>query len=52
MTWIGGGMEGMDLWGLAWWRVWVCGDQHLWWTSAFVFEVEVWVMVVAGLWNR
>ena len=47
-------IEGVDLWGLAWWRVWVwvCGDQRLWWTSAFVFKVEVWVTMVAGLWNR
>ena len=23
-----GVVEGVDLWGLAWWRVWVCGDRH------------------------
>ena len=48
----GGVVEGVGLWGLAWWRVFVCGDQCLWWTSMFVVEVEVWVTVVAGLWNR
>ena len=21
-------MEGVDLWGSAWWRVWVCGDRR------------------------
>ena len=47
--------------GSAWWRVWVCGDWHLWWTSAFVVErggsglwsrfvFAVWFMVVVEVW--
>ena len=27
-----GEVEGMGLWGSAWWRVWVCSDWHLWWS--------------------
>ena len=27
-----GEMEGVGLWGSAWWRVWVCGDRRLWWS--------------------
>ena len=23
-----GVVKGVDLWGLAWWRVWVYGDRH------------------------
>jgi len=51
----------VEVWvcGLAWWRVGVCGDWCLCWTSAFVVErggsglwsrflFAVWVMVVAG----
>ena len=28
------GIDVVEAWvcGLAWWRVWVCGDQHLWWS--------------------
>ena len=49
------------VYGLAWWRVWVCGDQHLWWTSVSVVECggsglwsrfvfAMWFMVVAEVW--
>ena len=27
-----GEVEGVGLWGSAWWRVWVCSDWHLWWS--------------------
>ena len=45
--------------GSAWWRVWVCGDWHLWWTLVSVVELRgkglglrfvfvVWFMVVVN----
>ena len=27
-----GEVEGVGLWGSAWWREWVCGDWRLWWS--------------------
>ena len=43
------GIVVVEVWvyGLAWWRVWVCGDRHLCWTLSFVVEHGG-----NGLWSR
>ena len=55
----------LEVWvyGSAWWRVWVCGDWHLWWTLVSVVELRgkglglrfvfvVWFMVVVEVWVK
>ena len=55
----------LEVWvcGSMWWRVWVCGDWHLWWTSMSVVERRgnglgsrfvfmVWFMVVVEVWVK
>ena len=57
------GIVVVEVWvyGLAWWRVWVCGDRHLCWTLASVvdrggnglwsrFVFTVWFMFVVEVW--
>ena len=49
------GIGVVEVWvfGLAWWRVWVCGDRCLRWTSASVVEhggSGLWLRFVFAVW--